>query len=61
MAGPRHKRRAQAAPPGVARGPAVPPTLARRLDLRIGIVAEALGKSPAGGSLHRSGGRGLRS
>jgi hypothetical protein len=37
----------------------VPPTLKRRLDPRIGIAVEALGKSPAGGGLHRRSGPGL--
>jgi hypothetical protein len=36
----------------------MPPPLVCRLDLRVGIVAEALGKSPACGGLHRGSGGG---
>ena len=39
----------------------MPPPLACRLDLRVGIVEEALGKSPARGSPHRGSGGGLPS
>jgi hypothetical protein len=39
----------------------MPSPLGCRLGLRVGNVAEALGKSPAGGRLHRGSGRGLPS
>src|SRR5882724_1011798 len=58
---PRYKRRAQAALPGVAMGPAVVPALPCRKDQRIGIAAEALSKSSTCGCLHRGSDGGARS
>jgi hypothetical protein len=52
VAGPRHKRRVQAAPPGVAGSPAVLPSRPCCLGLWVG-TGEALCKSPPCGSLHR--------